>query len=1042
MLQGYAPTTFLAVTPPSAPAATAATDLAQTSLTANWTSAVSATGYKLDVSTSNTFSTLVTGYSNKDVGNAIFYSVTGLTANTQYYYRVRAYNAGGDSPNSNVISPITLPDPPAAPVATEATTFAQTTFSANWNNTASATGYRIDVATDNSFTSILAAYSNRDVNNVTTYSITGLTANTQYYYRIRAYNTGGTSANSNTISSTTLINPPAAPVAITADPIAQTTFTAKWNSSATATSYWLDIATDNSFSNLLAGYSNLDVSNVTSYGITGLTANTNYYYRVRATNAGGTSTNSNTISATTLINPPAAPVATTANPIGQTDFAANWNAAATATGYRLDVSTSNTFATLLTGYSNLDLTNVTTYTVSGLTASTTYYYRIRAYNAGGTSSNSNIIPVTTTLNPPSPPSAPGAISASGIIQTSFTANWNSSSTATGYRLDISANSSFDSFVTGYNNKDVNNVLTFNVTGLIQNTQYYYRVRAYNSGGSSASSNTISALTLPDPPAAPVASAASDILQTEFTSNWSSSATATGYRLDIATDNIFTNVVTGYNDLDAGNITSYSVSGLTANTTYYYRVRAYNTGGTSENSNIITVSTTPSPPAAPVATAGNNLTQTSLSANWNSSSNATGYKLDVSANSSFTSIITGYNDLDVGNVMTYNVPGLTGGTTYYYRIRAYNTGGSSGNSNTITVITLTPPSPPGAPVATAPVSIKQTSFTATWNGSTGATGYKLDVASDNEFTLLISGFSNLDVSNVTNYTVTGLTAKSQYYYRIRAYNTNGTSGNSNIIEAVTLPNPPAAPVGLSVKSCNDLVTLSWTPNSEPDVLKYIIFGGFNANPVQRIDSTSSNSGVSSITLTGLTHNKEYTLRIAAVLSPGIEGDYSSEVKVTVKTGYIPQIVLKWGAVLVCSNINDSISDYRWFKENDPLTGSEATKQYYYTNEVAGLYKVEITDKDGCKNFSNAISVSAKASLIVYPNPAKGNADISLVDEPVGRAVISIMSQTGVKLLEFKTEKTNERLIEEIQVSHLDEGMYFVKVVVNDMHEYYSKIIIVK
>jgi len=55
------------------------------------------------VSTSSTFVTYVPGYQNLDVGNTTSRNVTGLTRNTNYYYRVRAYNGNGTSPNSNVI---------------------------------------------------------------------------------------------------------------------------------------------------------------------------------------------------------------------------------------------------------------------------------------------------------------------------------------------------------------------------------------------------------------------------------------------------------------------------------------------------------------------------------------------------------------------------------------------------------------------------------------------------------------------------------------------------------------------------------------------------------------------------------------------------------------------------------------------------------------------------------------------------------------------------------------------------------------------------
>jgi hypothetical protein len=88
----------------------------------------------------------------------------------------------------------------------------------------------------------------------------------------------------------------------------------------------------------------------------------------------------------------------------------------------------------------------------------------------------------------------------------------------------------------------------------------------------------------------LATKASNVTASSFTANWVGVLGANGYRLDVSTSSSFSTYLRGYQDLSVGNVTSYTVTGLTANTIYYYRVRAYNDGGTSANSNVIRVRT--------------------------------------------------------------------------------------------------------------------------------------------------------------------------------------------------------------------------------------------------------------------------------------------------------------------------------------------------------------------------------------------------------------------------------------------------------------------
>jgi subtilisin-like proprotein convertase family protein len=86
------------------------------------------------------------------------------------------------------------------------------------------------------------------------------------------------------------------------------------------------------------------------------------------------------------------------------------------------------------------------------------------------------------------------------------------------------------------------------------------------------------------------------------------------------------------------------------------------------------------PSAPAIAAATNVGPTSFTANWSASANATAYYLDVSTSSSFTTLLTSYNNKSVGNVTTCNVSGLTTGVTYYYRVRAKCVGTSGNSSN--------------------------------------------------------------------------------------------------------------------------------------------------------------------------------------------------------------------------------------------------------------------------------------------------------------------------------------------------------------------------
>jgi hypothetical protein len=374
-------------TPPAAPSTQAATNVTFNSFTANWSSVTGATDYRLDVSTSNTFTTYVSGYHDLSVGNMTSFTVTGLSAQTTYYYRVRSYNGCAASPNSNVKNVQTLPCAAAAPSAQNATNVTFSSFTANWSSVSGAIDYHLDVLTNNTY---VPGYQDLDVGNTTSFAVTGLSPQTTYSYRVRAYNGCGTSINSNVKNVQTAPCTPAAPNAQNATNVSFTYFTANWSSVSGATGYMLDV-----FNNGSCLYCNVNVGNTTSSTVFGLSPQTAYSYRVRAYNGCATSLNSNVKNVQTAPCTPTAPNAQNATNVTNSSFSAHWNSVSGATEYFLDVSTSNTFTTYVTGYHGFDAGNATSSSVTGLSAQTTYYYRVRAYNGCAMSLNSSVKSVHT-----------------------------------------------------------------------------------------------------------------------------------------------------------------------------------------------------------------------------------------------------------------------------------------------------------------------------------------------------------------------------------------------------------------------------------------------------------------------------------------------------------------------------------------------------------------------------------------------------------------------------------------------------------------------
>jgi hypothetical protein len=223
-LTASAPTataTLATFAPTTQPTALVFSGVTYNGMTASWTAASpSVAGYLVLRSTGVTSpdtdpSTGTVYTAGNTLGNAtVAYAGAGLTTtlaliadNTQNNFEIYSYSGNGALITYLAASPLagsqSTPNI-VAPTATAATV-ATSSFTANWSAVTGAASYKLDVATDNGFTSMLGSYNNLTVGG-TSQAVTGLTAGTSYYYRVRAVGVNSTSVNSNTI--TAFINYP------------------------------------------------------------------------------------------------------------------------------------------------------------------------------------------------------------------------------------------------------------------------------------------------------------------------------------------------------------------------------------------------------------------------------------------------------------------------------------------------------------------------------------------------------------------------------------------------------------------------------------------------------------------------------------------------------------------------------------------------------------------------------------------------------------------------------------------------------------------
>jgi phosphodiesterase/alkaline phosphatase D-like protein len=725
-------------------------------------------------------------------------------------------------------------------------------------------------------------------------SLESLSANTTYYFRIVATNLGGTSTD--ILNAQAFKTLPNAPTVVTgeASSIAQTmaTLNATVNPhGGEVTSCKVDYGTTETYEksvpcSSLPGSGSSPVA--VSASLENLSANRTYHFRIVATNPGGTGEGADQ----TFKTLPDAPTVVTEEATSITQTTATLNATVNphggeVTSCKVDYGTTETYGksvpcSSLPGSGSSPV--AVSAAVTGLSANTTYHFRVVATNSGGTTKGAD--QTFETL-----PAAPTIVTkaASSISQTTATLNATvnpSGGEVTSCEFDYGTSEAYGksapcSSLPGSGNSAV--AVSASVKSLSANTTYHFRIVATNPGGTSDGSDQ-TFTTLPNPPTV-VTSKATSVTQTAATVNAAvnpNGGAVSDCHFEYGTTESYGATVPCTPSPGSGNsavVVSAAVTGLSANTTYHFRVVATNAGGTSKGSDE-TLKTLPNAPTV-VTKAASLVTQTTATLNATVNPNGgevTECKLEYGETTSYGKTAScaplpgsGSSAVAVSAAVT----GLAANTTYHFRVVAVNAGGTSDGSD-LTFKTL-----PNQPTVEAKAASSITQTSAMLNASVNPNGgevseCKLEYGtSSTPYTSSVSCSPSPGSGEIAK-TVAGaaepLKANTTYHFRIVATNAGGTSKGSDETFK-TLPNPPTVVTKAASSITQTTATLNATVNpngGEVSTCKFE-YGTTESYESSLPCSSLPGSGTSpvavSAALIGLSPNTTYHFRIVATNSGG-------------------------------------------------------------------------------------------------------------------------------------------------------------------------------
>ena len=493
-----------------------------------------------------------------------------------------------------------------------------------------------------------------------------------------------------------------------------------------------------------------------------------------------------------------------------------------------------------------------------------------------------------------------------------------------------------------------------------------------------------------------------------------------------------------------NVVTFEDSGLTAGTTYFYRVRASNSSGNSAYTNVASVtlsgdSTSPTPVGGLTATVASS-SQINLS--WTASTDnvgVAGYRISrCQANGGCIN----YTIIATVTTTSFSDTGLTttGGTNFSYIVVAFDAAGNTSPPAFASATLAGDTTAPSTPSALTATVLSPTQINLSWTASTdnvGVTGYRVERCQGFSCTT----FAQIATPTTTTFSDTALNPSTSYSYRLRAVDAAGNvSAYSNIATATTQAPPdttaPIAPTGLStVAAGTTQINLTWTASTDN-----VGVTGYRVERCQGAGCVAfaQIAAIAATTLsdTGLTAATTYSYRVLATDAAGNLSAYSSVASATTDGASLTVTSPALGAVVASDKVTVSGTFQGPNNSGIAVNGTVATivGNTFVASNVplqlgANTLTVSLTTPPTDQTTTQTLSITSTgpARMEVLASPTRGVAPLSVaftINNRTGNAIQTVQADySGTGSLAFVDPKT-------LSSSYTTSGIYQAAFVITD------------